>query len=155
MGKTIYSETNRLITADGEIVTVELKTVRKITKEKFLQVYLEDFASLMSINEGVEYKIILWIGKHMNYETNEMILVKANKETMSNDIGANIRTVNNAIGALTKKKILISEDRSIFTLNPKLFFKGSVEQRQTLIRTVEYQIKDENEQEIQSNSESE
>ena len=121
----------------------------------FLQVYLEDFASLMSINEGVEYKIILWIGKHMNYETNEMILVKANKETMSNDIGANIRTVNNAIGALTKKKILISEDRSIFTLNPKLFFKGSVEQRQTLIRTVEYQIKDENEQEIQSNSESE
>lgn len=155
MGKTIYSETNRLITADGEIVTVELKTVRKVTKEKFLQVYLEDFASLMSINEGVEYKIILWIGKHMNYETNEMILVKANKETMSNDIGANIRTVNNAIGALTKKKILISEDRSIFTLNPKLFFKGSVEQRQTLIRTVEYQIKDENEQEIQSNSESE
>jgi hypothetical protein len=146
--QTVYSETNRIINQEGDVISTELKTVKKVTKDKFLQVYLEDFGALMKIKEGLEYKIILWIGKEMNYETNEIVLVKAIKERMAVDISANIRTINNVISSLTNKNVLISTDRTVFHLNPKMFFKGSIQQREILIRTIEYQIgtTDENEE---------
>ena len=146
--QTVYSETNRIINQEGDVISTELKTVKKVTKDKFLQVYLEDFGALMKIKEGLEYKIILWIGKEMNYETNEIVLVKAIKERMAVDISTNIRTINNVISSLTNKNVLISIDRTIFQLNPKMFFKGSIQQREILIRTIQYEIgtTDENEE---------
>lgn len=147
--QTVYSETNRIINQEGDIISTELKTVKRVTKDKFLQVYLEDFGALMKIKEGLEYKIILWIGKEMNYDTNEIVLVKAIKERMAVDISANIRTINNVISSLTNKNVLISTDRTVFQLNPKMFFKGSIQQREILIRTIQYEIggtADENEE---------
>ena len=146
--QTVYSETNRIINLEGDVISTELKTVKRVSKDKFLQVYLEDFGALMKIKEGLEYKIILWIGKEMNYETNEIVLVKAIKERMAADISANIRTINNVISSLTNKNVLISIDRTIFQLNPKLFFKGSIQQREILIRTVQYEIATTDENEI-------
>jgi hypothetical protein len=151
----IYEKESVVVNEHGETLTTELTTVKKVNKETFLQVYLDDFMSLMRIKEGSEYKIVLWIGKNMNFDTNEIALIKAIKERMSIDIGTNIRTINNSVSALVSKKILIQKGRGLFILNPKLFFKGSLDSRNNLlkvIRKIEYEFTDSNE-EIQDNNE--
>lgn len=153
----VYEESKSVVNEHGEMLSAEITTIKKVNKETFLQVYLDDFMSLMKIKEGSEYKIVLWIGKNMNYDTNEIALIKVIKERMSIDIGTNIRTINNSVSALVSKKILIQKGRGLFILNPKLFFKGSLDSRNNLlkiIRKVEYEFTDSNE-EIQGNSESE
>jgi len=142
---TIFEKENTIITEDGEVVKAEVTTIRRVNRETFLQVYLDDFMSLMRIKEGSEYKIILWIGRNMNFDTNEIVLVKAIKERMSLDIGVNIRTISNAISSLVSKNILIPKGRCLYVLNPKFFFKGSLSNRNNLIkivRKVEYEFTD-------------
>jgi len=141
----IYEEVKTVINEDGEIITAEFTTVRKVTKETFLQVYLDDFYSLMRIREGNEYKLVLWIGKNMNFD-NEIILVKEIKNRIANEIECNVRTIDNSIRSLVSKGILIKSGRAIFTLNPHLFFKGNLDQRnklKKLIKKVEYDFLDE------------
>lgn len=153
---TIYEEVKTVVSEDGETISAEITTIKKVSKETFLQVYLDDFMSLMKIKEGSEYKIVLWIGKNMNFDTNEIALIKAIKERMAIDIGTNIRTIDNSVSSLVAKKILTQKGRGLFILNPKLFFKGSLDSRNNLlklIRKVEYEFTD-YEEEIQSNSES-
>jgi hypothetical protein len=144
--KNIVYQSEVIVTnEDGVLLkTTELTTVRKVTKDKFMQVYLDDFASLMKINSGAEYKVVLWIGNEMGFNTNEIVLVKAIKERISKDTDINIRTINNTITSLTEKGILLTISRSIYTLNPKLFFKGSLEERNSCVkRIIEYQINSE------------
>lgn len=141
--KNVVYQSEVIVTnEEGELLkTTELKTVRRVTKDKFMQVYLDDFASLMQINSGAEYKVVLWIGNEMGFNTNEIVLVKAIKERISVDTEINIRTINNTITSLTEKGILLSKSRSIYTLNPKLFFKGSLEDRDICLkRVIEYKI---------------
>jgi len=144
----IYEEVKTVINEDGEIITAELITVKKVTKETFLQVYLDDFHSLMKIKEGNEYKLVLWIGKNMNFDNNEIILVKEIKNRIASEIGCNIRTIDNSILSLVSKGILIKSGRSVFTLNPNLFFKGSIDKRnklKKLIKKIEYNFLEGNE----------
>lgn len=137
----VYESQSITIDDSGVLLKTELKTVKRVTKDKFLQVYLEDFASLMKINSGAEYKVVLWIGNEMGFNTNEIVLVKAIKERISEDIGINVRTINNAITSLTEKGVLLTNSRSVYMLNPKLFFKGSIEDRNVCLkRIIEYQI---------------
>lgn len=150
----IFEESKTIISEEGEVISAELTTIKKVSKETFLQVYLDDFMSLMSIKEGSEYKIVLWIGKNMNFDTNEIALIKAIKDRMASDIGTNVRTINNSISSLVSKNVLIQKARGLFILNPKLFFKGSLDSRNNLlkvIRKVEYEFTDY--EEVQSNSE--
>lgn len=139
----LSQETKIVINEDGEVKRTEMTTIRRVTKDTFMQVYLDDFASLMKIREGAEYKTVLWIGREMKKSTNQIILVKANKQSMANEIGVTYRTLDNAISALVKKGVLEIVDRSVYRLNPQYFFKGSIDERRTLLkRTVEYEIYD-------------
>ena len=134
-------ETTTTIDKDtGEHLSSEIIVRKRVSAEEFLQVYLDDFGALMGVKGEAEFKIILWIGKNMNYETNEIILVMPIKKRIVSETELSLHTINNAIFSLTKKGIMIRIDDSIYMLSPKMFFKGRIEDRLKLIRTMEYLI---------------
>lgn len=140
-------ETTHLINEDGVVLTSQIITTKRVRPDQFLQVYLEDFASLMRINGDAEFKVILWIGKAMNYQTNEIVLVEAIKQKISKDCEIALNTINNTIASLLRKDILIRTQRSVYTLNPDFFFKGRLEERDQLRRTIIYQLDKEQQEE--------
>jgi hypothetical protein len=136
-----HKETTTTIDRDtGEHLSTEIIVRKRVSADKFFQVYTEDWAALMGIEGDCQFKIILWIGRNMNYETNEVILVMSIKKRIAKEIGFSYKSVENSISLLKKSGVLIHVDTSIYMLNPKMFFKGKPEDRQLLIRSMEYLI---------------
>lgn len=127
---------------DGEILRSEIITRKRVTADKFVQLYLDDFGALMGIEGEGEYRLILWCAKNMNYETNEVIIVNALKKRIAAECNLSSYTINNAVSALVSKNLLLRKETSIYMLNPNYFFKGKIEDRVALIRTVEYYIQE-------------
>lgn len=127
---------------NGEILRTEIITTKRVTAHKFVQLYLDDFGALMGIEGEGEYRLILWCAKNMNYETNEVIIINTLKKRIAAECDLSPYTINNAVSSLVRKNLLLRKDTSIYMLNPKYFFKGKVEDRMALIRTVEYYIQE-------------
>lgn len=136
---------------DGEILRSEIITRKRVSAEKFLQVYLDDFGFLMGIEGEGEHRIILWCAKNMNFETNEIVIVAEHKRRISSDCDLSLHTINNCLSSLVRKSILIRKATSIYMLNPKYFFKGKLEVRDILIRTMEYHIQENSISDAESN----
>lgn len=127
---------------DGEILRTEIITRKRVTADKFVQLYLDDFGALMGIEGEGEYRLILWCAKNMNYDTNEVIIVNALKKRIASECNLSPYTINNAVSALVSKNLLLRKETSIYMLNPNYFFKGKIDDRAALIRTVEYYIQE-------------
>lgn len=127
---------------DGEILRSEIITRKRVTADKFVQLYLDDFGALMGIEGEGEYRLILWCARNMNYDTNEVIIVNALKKRIASECDLSSYTINNAVSSLVGKNLLLRKETSIYMLNPKYFFKGKIEDRAALIRTVEYYIQE-------------
>jgi len=136
-------ETTHIIDAeDGEILRSEIVTRKRVTAERFVQLYLDDFGGLMNVKGDAEYKVLLWIAKSMNFETNEIVLTMAIKKRIAVETGLQVTTLGNAITSLYQKQLIVRVDSTIYMLNPKYFFKGKIEDRMILVRTMEYYIQE-------------
>lgn len=70
-----------------------------------------------------------------------MAILKDDKERWAEEIGCSFRTIDNCLSALVKKKLLFSNSRGKYTLNPEYYFKGSsADRRKILNLRLEYEI---------------
>jgi hypothetical protein len=152
----IYQEVNTITDINtGEVQIIENTIVRKVKASEFVQVYLEDLSGILSISTGSEIKLlaVLWKASEWNEENsslgNRIVIVKALKEQWAKQLEVNIQTLNNILTSLIKKNLLINQDRSIYYLNPKYFFKGFSKDRDKVVKTIiSYEIS----KEVQDNS---
>lgn len=139
-----------VIDKNGEIVnsTIVSESVKRITynktvpSENFIQVYLEDMGGMLKIENGTQARLLalLWKESEINLKDsskgNQIYTIKANKDKWAKELLVKLQTINNTLSALLEKNLLIKKDRSICMLNPKLFFKGFVNDRDKVIQTI-------------------
>ncbi len=133
----------------GETVVVENTLIRKVrSSQEFMQVYLEDYTSLLKVETITESKllIILWAKSEYNNENttdgNRIVIIKSFKEMWAKELNVSLSTINNTLTSLVRKELLLSSGRSLYYLNPIHFFKGFLKDRPAVIRkVVEYRIK--------------
>ena len=72
-----------------------------------------------------------------------MAILKDDKERWSKEINCSVRTIDNCLATLVKKKLLLSESRGKYKLNPLYYFKGSnTDRRRILNLKVEYEFEE-------------
>lgn len=139
-----------VIDKNGEIVesTVIAESTKRITynksvfAEEFIQVYIDDMSGFLRIDNATQAKLLalLWKESEINLKDsskgNQIYTIKANKEKWAEILDVKLQTVNNTISALLEKDLLIKKDRSVCVLNPNLFFKGFMKDRDKVIQTV-------------------
>lgn len=125
------------INEDGEILDQrqEITQVftKKISTEKFLQVYLNDLSGLFQLNSSTEIKLLslMWRDSRYNDDNSDIgnivYTIKDLKEQWVKEMGSSMGTINNTITKLVTKGLLISKpkSRSVYYLNPQYFFKGN------------------------------
>ena len=142
MGTKVFEQSNLITDLNtGEVIKSEHIIKRQIDRESFIQVYLEDLSGLFQIETKTELKLIgiLWREseyKSKHIEGNRVIIVKGLKQEWAEEIGVNPQTISNTITSLAKKNLIIQKDRTIYYLNPKYFFKGALNDRNSTIKTV-------------------
>ena len=143
MSQIVYLHSNTQTDFNtGEVKTIENVIIKKIKQEDFVQIYLEDLSGLLSIATITELKLlaILWKKSEWNEENsgmgNKIIIVKSIKEEFANELNVNLQTINNTLSSLLKKKLILSNSRSVYYLNPKYFFKGFSKDRIKAVKTI-------------------
>lgn len=117
----------------------EMKINRKVTRENFIMVYLEDLSGFLNIDNGTQIRLLSLIWKEVNYnnpevnEGNTIAILKDVKERWCSELNCAMRTVENSLAALVKKELLIQVCKGKYKLNPKYFFKGSSADRQKVL----------------------
>lgn len=149
MTKHYYEESERVITEDGEVKSITIKTRKRVQKDKFVMMYLEDLSGVLDLNTKGDYKVLLSLVSRAGYNTNEVRIQKDVKTEIAEETGLAYSSVNKAVVSLTRKKLIIRKVfqgktiRGIYTLNPKYFFKGSdIERNNVLQAVIEYELID-------------
>jgi hypothetical protein len=119
----------------GENMMTKRTIVRNVPYDKFVKIYLEDFAGIFDIGRG-EIKVLSHCWKITEYNTGRIYLVKTVKEEMSKEISIKLESIDNIIYKLVKKKLLLSEGTSVYRLNPKYFWKGEETARAEVLEIV-------------------
>jgi len=146
--KNLYVETQTHVNVStGEVERVISTTIKTVKSEQFIQIYLEDLSGIFNLETRVEIRLIalMWRDSTPNIdgsdEGNRVVVVKEIKEMWAKEAEATLQTINNTLTRLVQKEILIKKGRSIYVLNPKLFFKGSLKDRPKVIeKTLIYKI---------------
>ncbi len=102
----------------------------------FVKLYLKDLTHLRELPawvSGVLYELL----KKMDYN-NEIILNSTVKSRIANDLDVVSKTIDNALGKLVQKNILLRQDKGIYLANPYLFGKGLWEDIEEIRMKVTY-----------------
>lgn len=124
----------------GEIINQERKEVLSVGKEpNYYKVYINDLANLQGLNP-TEKKVLEILSANMSFD-NIIVVIKPIKEKLAKSINGSFESVKKAIIGLTKKEILLKEERACYRVNPKYIAKGKWEDIKALRLVVEYSSK--------------
>lgn len=141
MAQNIYTE-KTVDAATGELTLIKTitKTVHK--QEQFIKMYVEDLGSLIGCSNAEKNFLISVINlKYVEYETNEIVLNKARKESIAKMADVDYRSMQNCIYRLIKKNIIVKHESKLI-LNPLMFFNGSEKDRAKLFELkIQYKLK--------------
>lgn len=134
----------------GEIISAEIKTIKKVDAEQFCQVYLRDNEEFYKLTKSESNILaVLWYtsnyyeDKDQELPGNKISLDEQLRDTIKQKTGCAAGTIKNTIASLVKKQMLLKDNRykSVYYLNPQYFFKGKITDRSKIIRNiVEYKF---------------
>lgn len=129
----------------GEVKEETKVVKKKVSRDRFIMVYLNDLSVLMDLSRGAEHRVLEWMWNASEHGTNRVIIVRAVKDEIASQLGINVQTISNVLRNLKRKQLIIQppKTRSIYYLNPRFFFKGSeVERNSTMKVLIQYIIED-------------
>ena len=134
----------------GEVVSGEIKRIKKCSAEEFCQLYLKDNAEFYKLSQA-EHSILavcMYLSTYYDKEKSTVIgnVVTCNSlfiDEVKGRTGLKESTIRNSLVTLSKKRMIIKDTkhRGVYFLNPEYFFKGSISDRTKVIKNIiEYQI---------------
>lgn len=107
----------------GEVLKTSVVKRYKGDEPNYIKLYLQDIAYLHGLPPSAK-DIMNELLQYVSYGTQEIVLNKAIKDRIAENIGASVKTVDNRLQELVKVGIIDRVAPGTFTLNPYLFGKG-------------------------------
>lgn len=147
----MITKENVVLGENGEIISADITTIKKVSAKKFCQIYLEDNADFYQLTKS-ESNVLAVCWYMSNYYEDDEKKLPGNKiycdmsflDTCVRKTNLKKSTIKHALSGLVKKGMLWKDEKykAIYYLNPKLFFKGKLSDRTAVIKHyIEYQIK--------------
>jgi len=138
---TVQSQITTTVNNDGEVLQeVDSKKFTKQVEPDFVKLYIQDILYLTKLPQGLN-GLLMSLLKRMQYD-NTLIIIKAIKENIAKELNLSFKTVEQYIGALLKNNILLklTDERSVYTVNPFYFGKGEWKNIKSLRIIIEYSV---------------
>ena len=129
----------------GEILSVEVKTIKTVSAEQFCQIYLRDNEEFYKLSKA-ESNVLAVLWYTSNYYEDKDRALPGNKISLDEELRDTIKiktnlaagTIRNTITSLVKKKMLLKDSRykAVYYLNPEYFFKGKISDRTQIIKNI-------------------
>ena len=140
-------ERTLVTTTDGEILsdTTSSKSkhiiTRRITPDKFVQMYIEDLADIYKIKSSTQVNLLLVLCGEARFPEGEELstftALKDDKNRWADKLEIKQgKTIDNALSELRKKEIIVQTSRSKYAINPKYFHYGALKNREGLTELI-------------------
>ena len=119
----------------GELITTEIaKTyTTKIEQDSFYMVFIDYVAPMFKLNSDSSKSLLIYFCQHMTYGTNKVLLTAAGKKELLKNLKMSISCFTKSLLKL-KELNLVSGEGGDFMINPKIFWKGSMDTRSQLLK---------------------
>ncbi len=135
--------------ADGKVMITQKSFNTKVTPDKFYMTFIEHISPLFNLKSPLARRILDIFCCKAEFNTGKVTIPSGVREEICTSLNISLQTFNNTIQKL-KKSGLISGERGIYEINPNIFWKGTTDQRDKILREgglelkIKYQTTDEN-----------
>lgn len=128
--KNIHTKVN---TSTGEVVEYQKTFSIKTPTEHFYITYINSVSERLKITRMADRNILELMCCKANYDTGIVVISKKEKLLMCEQIGIKVQSYYNSIKRLLQLG-LISGEYGTYTISPLVFWKGSEDERNKLIK---------------------
>lgn len=120
----------------GEIIPVTTsKTFSvKVNSEEFYMTFIKSCGSLFELKSNVDFRLIIKMCMLAEFNTGKVYFPAEVRREVCKELGIVNQQLSNSLKSL-KDKTLITGSRGLFYINPKIFWKGNMETRNTTIKS--------------------
>jgi len=109
--------------------------ITTLNKDSFIQVFTAKIKDWCNLSRS-QHSVLIALWNRAEKDTNRVVLVKHIKEEIAAEAELAPGSVKNALGALTRRKLIINIASGLYVLNPQYFFNGSEVARSKCIQFI-------------------
>lgn len=137
--KTEVTTNNYIDRESGELLdqSTDVKHTKILvtSEEQFAFVYSDIISAMEGLSTPTK-ALLTYISLKANINTNEITLVKHKIEELSAEAGIAVSTIKKSITDLVKKSILIKQGSGVYLINPKYYWRGTINNRKKSLKYV-------------------
>lgn len=144
----ISQVTERTDTSTGEVITIEKTYSTKVNADKFYMIFIEHMSSLFGIKSAADRKVLDSLCKLAEFNTGKVLITSGRRREICEDLEIASQTFSNSLNSLRRLGLITGKDGD-YELNPLVFWKGTTDARNRLIKeqkleiTIKYGIREE------------
>lgn len=132
--KKLKHEQTHTDTETGEVITTSKTFNIKVNQDEFYMVYIENMAGFFNLKSVVEMKVLTKFCMMADFNTGRVLLPSGLRLDLLKFLDISSQQLTNAIRHL-KENELLEGDKGTYYINPVIFWKGSNDVRNTLLKT--------------------
>ena len=127
----------------GELKSYEATKVftEKINPKKFFITFIGHMAPFYKMNPSVNAKILAWMCERAQFNTGKVLLTADEREELCKTLEISQSQLTHGLKKLREFKLIEGQSgRGTFIINPDIFWKGELSERDKLLQDKELQI---------------
>ena len=124
----IDSETGELL---GQDLDIKHTKILVSSEEQFAVIYSDIITAMEGLSTPTKT-----LFTYININTNEITLVKHKIEQLSKEADIAVSTIKKSITDLVKKGILIKRGSGVYLINPKYYWRGTINNRKKSLKYI-------------------
>lgn len=134
---TTLTTTTNCETGEFLEVTIEKSyTVKNVTIDNFYMTFIDNMSGYFNLRSAIDIKVLTKFCCMAEFNTGEVSLTSQRRLEVCDLIGVTTQQLTNSISNLKAKGFLIGQ-RGTYTINPKVFWKGTTQEREKLMKNGE------------------
>ncbi len=125
----------------GEIKSIETQKVftSRVKTDSFYMTFIDYMSPIFKITKQSVKDLLLWMCKNADYNSGKIVLSSETRKQICKELDITNSTISNSIKILKELK-LIEGKGGTFQINPQIFWKGELAERDKMLSNEEIQI---------------
>jgi hypothetical protein len=131
--KYLKNETTTVDEETGEVVTTSKTFAVKVARDEFYMSYISNMMGVFNLKSVVDIKLLTRMCMIAEYNTGRVLITSEVRKETGDLLQVSTQQITNSLYSL-KKLGLIKGNRGTYFLNPMVYWKGSNDVRDNLLR---------------------
>lgn len=133
MANKLKHEITQVDKETGEIITTSKTFSVKTNQDHFYMSYIEYLSPVLSLKSQLDKDVLMYFCMMAEYNTGKVSLSTQERQELLTKLDVASQSLSRAVNNL-KELDLITGDRGLYHINPKVFWKGTNETRDKLLK---------------------